>query len=556
VAVDGSGNVHVANTFNSREEIFNSNTSFKTAYTSTNDQSHPLFNGVDGIALAPDGNLWVADWGNSRVLEISPGGVVLNKLGKNNGDGPCGSAGGQLCNPTSVGVDSSGNVYVADSGNSRISKFDSSGNYLQSFSLFGEAEGVAIDSVGNIYAATTYNCQVEVLNSSGAFVRSIGNGCGSSPGQFGFPGAVGVQLDAQGNVWATDYATDRVEEFTSTGTFIRQMAGAGSAGAHFDNVRYFSIDPAGELVLGDAQNFRVGALDPTDGSLIFSFGAASSDPSNPQLGELNDVRGVAITSSADAQGPGYMMVSDPNLNRIQTFRFAAPTAPTGPAATNVNVESATLGATVNAAGGAVGYHFEWGTTPGYGSRSAAGSAAAGSAVSTSLTGLLPGTTYHWRLVAMTPNGPAVASPDQTFTTSSPPQGAGGPTGPPGATGNAGPAGNQGPVGAAGAPGNPGSPGAAGPAGPAGKPGRGALIICKLTGPGRHTVTCAVTQVTPRTVHAALERRGRVVATGYVVVAHRRRVLHLRARGSLAPGRYLLVISVRKGRTVRETVVIR
>jgi streptogramin lyase len=542
VAVDGPGNVYVADTFNKREEIFFPGGTVKSLFVSTNDTTDPLFGAVDGMAIAPNGNIWIADYSNSRVLQVTPAGTVVKKIGRNNGDGPAGSGPGQLSGPTDVAVDGSGNLYVADRNNGRIDKFDSVGTFIQSFSAQGTPEGVVVDSGGNIYASNTFSCRVVELDPTGAVMRFIGNGCGSGPGQFNGTGAVGVGLDGQGNLWVADYGNSRLEEFdTGSGAFIKQIGGLGSVGATLDNARYFTFDSAGELLVGDTNGERVVALDPLDGTFEFAWGARPANPSSPQPGEFADIRGPVVTSD------GNVLVSDTGTNTVQTFTFAAPGAAPG-STTGIDVESATIHGTVNAAGGAIGYHFEWGTTSSYGNFVPAGGAAPGAGVSALLTGLLPGTTYHWRLVATTPAGVS-ATPDQTFTTASAVQG------PPGGTGGQGAQGPQGPAGSQGPQGSQGPAGQQGPTGPAGKPGKSEVVTCTVKAKPKPKVVCSISIATGRTAHVRLTRRGRVIATGYLSSAHGRTTLHLRGAQRLRRGRYTLWLTIGR-HTSREEVVVR
>jgi hypothetical protein len=113
----------------------------------------------------------------------------------------------------------------------------------------------------------------------------------------------------------------------------------------------------------------------------------------------------------------------------QTFTTSGtPPTPTTPptvasaAATSISPTSATLNGTVNPTGQATGYYFEYGTTAAYGFQTASASAGAGTTnvpAPSSVTGLQPGTAYHYRLVAVSAGGTSLGS-DQTFTTTAPP----------------------------------------------------------------------------------------------------------------------------------------
>src|SRR5438876_663229 len=88
--------------------------------------------------------------------------------------GSQGTGNGQFKNPSYVAVDSSGNVYVADSGNNRIQKFNSDGTFITKWGSTGTADGqfrgpdgFAIDSSGNVYVADYGNNRIQVFAPKG-----------------------------------------------------------------------------------------------------------------------------------------------------------------------------------------------------------------------------------------------------------------------------------------------------------------------------------------------------------------------------------------------------
>ena len=84
-----------------------------------------------GVAVAPSGDLYVADWGNDRVLRFTPDGEYVGSYGESGGGE------GQLLRPSSVAVDDDGYVYVADWGNNRVQVFDPDGGFV--CAVIGEA---------------------------------------------------------------------------------------------------------------------------------------------------------------------------------------------------------------------------------------------------------------------------------------------------------------------------------------------------------------------------------------------------------------------------------
>jgi len=122
------------------------------------------FKNPSGIAVDSSGNVYVADTSNSRIQKFDSSGEFLGKRGS------FGSTNGKFNNPSGIAVDSSGNVYVSDSDNNRIQKFDSSGTFLTKWGSLGFAKGkfnnpsgIAVDSSGNVYVADTFNNRIQVF---------------------------------------------------------------------------------------------------------------------------------------------------------------------------------------------------------------------------------------------------------------------------------------------------------------------------------------------------------------------------------------------------------
>ncbi|MGD0653095.1 MAG: PEP-CTERM sorting domain-containing protein [Thermoguttaceae bacterium] len=124
--------------------------------------------------------------------------------------GSSGYGNGQFRNPGSIAVDLSGNVWVADSNNSRIQEFDSSGNFLRTFGSYGTGneqlegvQGIDVDLSGNIWVADTNNYRIQKFDSNGTYLTEFGDG------QF-----CDVAVDLSGNVWVSDWGNNRILEFS------------------------------------------------------------------------------------------------------------------------------------------------------------------------------------------------------------------------------------------------------------------------------------------------------------------------------------------------------
>jgi hypothetical protein len=160
------------------------------------------------------GNLYIADWQNNRIRKVSNG-VISTVAGTGtrgfSGDGgPATSA--QLAYPQSVAVDSAGNLYIADTSNSRIRKvsngvittvagdgrfgFSGDNGPATSAQLNGPV-GVAVDSAGNLYIADQVNQRIRKV--SGGVITTVAGG-GSSIGDNG-PATSAQFANPQASPW-------------------------------------------------------------------------------------------------------------------------------------------------------------------------------------------------------------------------------------------------------------------------------------------------------------------------------------------------------------------
>ena len=237
VALDGTGNVYVADSKNFRVRKISTDGTIKTV--AGNGQYGKAFDGQmaaasalgqpAGIAIDPAGNLIFADFDNARIWRVTPDGVIHSLAGGTvrsySGDGgPALLAG--FVGPTGIALDNSGNLYVADQNNNRVRKISTSGTISTvagtgSPGITGDGGpatsatlhypgAVTVDSAGNLYIADNENCRVREVSSAGTITTVAGSTCGSGAGDGGLAtsakmqGANGVAVDSAGNLYVSD----------------------------------------------------------------------------------------------------------------------------------------------------------------------------------------------------------------------------------------------------------------------------------------------------------------------------------------------------------------
>jgi DNA-binding beta-propeller fold protein YncE len=162
------------------------------------------FRDPEGIAVAPDGTLYVADTGNHRVQKFHADGTFVSKWGRNGGDGTAGTGDGEFNRPKGVAVDAAGNVFVTDSDNHRVQKFTADGTFLTKWGSEGTGDGqfrnprgIAVDAAGNVYVADQLNNRIQKF---GRVVQAIPVGAGALPRMPTDTESNGVYDDVNGNL--------------------------------------------------------------------------------------------------------------------------------------------------------------------------------------------------------------------------------------------------------------------------------------------------------------------------------------------------------------------
>ena len=224
----------------------------------------------NGLVVDQTGNVYVADNGNDRVLRIDVLGVITTVAGTGepgySGDGgPATEA--RLDSPQGLAVDAAGNVYVADEGNYRVRRIDTTG-VITTIAGNGEHQssgdgvpateaglnpaGVAVDGAGNVYVADSYGRRVRRIDAvTGVITAFAGSGTDVVP-QLSFP--YDVAVDGVGNVYVAGTYNHQVFRISPEGTVT---------GTHgFSSPRNLAVDAAGNVyVAGESPRGRVLRID-------------------------------------------------------------------------------------------------------------------------------------------------------------------------------------------------------------------------------------------------------------------------------------------------------
>ncbi len=301
VAVDASNNLYIADSYNSCVRKVDSSGIITTVagigkswnYSGDGQQAtNATLGDPRGVAVDASGNLYIADSGNSCVRKVDRLGIITTIAGNGQsdylGDGQQ-ATNASLNYPYGVAVDASGNLYIADSGNNCVRKVDSSGiittiagngqsDYLGDGQQATNASlnnpwGVAVDASGNLYIADSGNSCVRKVDSSGIITTVVGIGQSwdySGDGQqatnatLRFP--LAITFDTSGNLYIADSANSCVRKVDSFG-IITTVAGNGqpdylgdgqqAANASLNNPYGVAVDAPGNLYIADSDNNRV-----------------------------------------------------------------------------------------------------------------------------------------------------------------------------------------------------------------------------------------------------------------------------------------------------------
>ena len=317
---------------------------------------------VDGL-----GNIYVADSGNSTIRRVTPSGVVTTFAGSPGNTGGADGTGSfaRFNGPQGVAVDNAGNVYVADTGNNTVRKISPGGavtTFVSRAAGLKGPQGLAVDATGNVYVADTGNDAIRKVTPAGVVGSLAGDGSGWADGagaQAQFNQPWGVAVDSANNVYVADSGNDTIRKISASATVttlagespsLIQNAGVGmsdieyyrgstdgtGSNARFNGPRGVAVDGAGNVYVADSCNNTIRKISPAGavttiagnppspsttakGSSILLFSSGSSYGSTDGTGgtaRFAAPLGVAVDNA------GKVYVADTGNDTIRTITSA------------------------------------------------------------------------------------------------------------------------------------------------------------------------------------------------------------------------------------------
>ena len=310
------------------------------------------FSNVTGLVVDASGKVLVADYQNSVIRSVTPGGVVSTWAGR---------LANSSLGPVNIGVDIYGNTFVPASNNTilKITPFGvvssfagvpgQSGNLdgPAAQALFGAAMSTAVDGSGNVYVTDKFNATLRKITSNGEVSTVAG-----APGQAGhldgpgaqarFEGPIGIAVDGQGTIYVTD-GDGAIRKMTPDGNVTTVAGMAGQTGftdgtgaiARFNHPYGIAVDAVGNLFVADCFNAAIRKITPTGEvtTLKFTLGSAGS-ASVATVGKLlYSPNGIAVDGNGNvyvqdfgSQGPWRISPAGvgcriPYFNSIATMNF-------------------------------------------------------------------------------------------------------------------------------------------------------------------------------------------------------------------------------------------
>lgn len=326
------------------------------------------FNSISRPFVDAAGNIYVPDAGNHRVVKWAPGASAGVIVAGGNG---AGAAANQLNMPAAVYTDAAQNIYVADFGNQRVQKWAAgattgttvagiTGSAGNSNNRLREPIAITMDASGNLYITECFNHRVSKWApgaTEGITVAGKAAGIlGTDSASLSYP--LSTCLDAAGNIYIADNSNNRVVKWApgaTSGTVVAGGNGAGNGANQLNTPADVYIDGTGNLYIADQNNHRIQRWMPGSNTATTVSGTGSIGNTAMQL---HNPSGILLDAA------GSMYIADNLNNRVQKFILTKDTTYTPLTAGSYTVMATSLaGCSTTSAGSTVHQSAEISTAP-------------------------------------------------------------------------------------------------------------------------------------------------------------------------------------------------
>ncbi|NQY81318.1 MAG: SMP-30/gluconolactonase/LRE family protein [Candidatus Caenarcaniphilales bacterium] len=281
------------------------------------------FSNPSGLAKDSSGNIYIADTSNHRIRRLDTNGNVTTIAGiggSGNVDGDALTV-AQFNDPYDVAVASNGDVFVADRDNNSIRKI-SAGTVSTVVTGLNKPQGIAFDNSGNLLIANTNSHRIVIYDGSSDSVFA-GSGSGFTNGEklstARFRNPVGITVASNGDIFVADSGNHSIRKISNS--FVTTYAGVGHASfadgndltASFSSPGFLLIDNAGDLLVTDRNNNRVRKISKTDNKVytLAGDGTRSFLDTRVTNAKLGFMGGLVLLNN------GNILVADHNSDRLR-----------------------------------------------------------------------------------------------------------------------------------------------------------------------------------------------------------------------------------------------
>ena len=247
LAADANGVRAVADSINGRVEFLNPDGSVATSWGSPAPGPTILRSPV-AVAFDAAGDAYVLDSRRARIFVFARATGLPARTIAAQGSGP-----GRLLDPSAIAI-ANGIITVADTGNRRIVRFTTAGDYLGAWSDTGAVRGIAVTPDGARTYASATNNRITVYDAQGGQIAQFG-GLGRTLGKLSAPAQ--IALDAGGKLWVADRGNNRIQRFGPNGERLGMFGERGIGPGQFINPTGVVVDCHGVLTVTDTRNNRV-----------------------------------------------------------------------------------------------------------------------------------------------------------------------------------------------------------------------------------------------------------------------------------------------------------